>query len=79
MSADFTSPEKKENQEKIYTYSVEVTDTETRKTVKQSTNVIVHATDGYVGIKVPYWNTQKTGIPVEGVVLDANAKELVDK
>jgi hypothetical protein len=32
-----------------------------------------------VGIKVPYWNTQKTGIPVEGVVLDANAKELVDK
>lgn len=79
LSRDFTLSEKKENQEKIYTYSVEVTDTETRKTVKQSTNVIVHATDGYVGIKIPYWNTQKTGVPVEGVVLDREAKELVDK
>lgn len=62
--------------EKIYTYSVEVTDPDTTKTVSNSTSQILHTTDAYVGVKVPYWNPKKDGIKVSGVVLDYGAKGL---
>lgn len=60
--------------ERIYTYSLEVTDPDTKKTVNTSVSQIVHATDGYVGIMAPYWSSGKKGVKLSGVVLDPAAK-----
>ena len=60
--------------EQIYTYSMEVTDPDTQKTVNQSVSQIVHATDAYVGVTAPYWNSGKSGVKMSGVVLDYNSK-----
>lgn len=65
--------------EKIYTYSVEITDPDTEKTVSNSTSQILHTTDAYVGIQVPYWNPKKDGVKTNGVVLDYEAKGLSGK
>lgn len=50
---------------KIYTYSMEVTDPDTKRTVNTSVSQILHTTDGYVGMILPYWNTEKTGISLQ--------------
>ena len=55
---------------------MEITDPDTAKTVSNSTSQILHTTDAYVGIKVPYWNLKKDGVKVNGVVLDYDAKGL---
>lgn len=55
---------------------MEVTDPDTAKTVSNSTSQILHTTDAYVGVKVPYWNLQKDGVKIEGAVLDYGAKGL---
>jgi hypothetical protein len=65
--------------EKIYSYSLEITDPDTSKTVSNTTSQILHTTDAYVGVKVPYWNLQKDGVKVNGVVLDYNAKGLANR
>lgn len=62
--------------EKIYTYTVEVTDPDTSKTVSNQSSQILHATNAYVGIRVPYWNQKKNGVKVDGAVLDFAAKGL---
>lgn len=65
--------------EKIYTYSLEVTDPDTQKTVNQSVSQILHTTDAYVGVDVPYWNSTKKWVKLDGIVLDYHAKWLAWK
>lgn len=65
--------------EKIYTYTLEIADPDTQKTNAGTVSQILHTTDAYVGIRVPYWNTKKDGIKANGVVLDYDAKGLSGK
>jgi hypothetical protein len=65
--------------EKIYTFSMEIADPDTKKTNSHTISQILHTTDAYVGIKAPYWNTKKDGIDVHGVVLDYGAQGLSGK
>jgi|GEM_PF-844759 len=65
--------------EKIYTYTLEATDPDTEKTVSNQTSQILHTTDAYVGIKVPYYQQKKDGVKVDGIVLDYDAKGLDNK
>lgn len=58
---------------------MEVTDPDTGKTVNKSVNQILHATDAYVGIMSPYWNSSKDGVKLDGVVLDYAAKGIPKK
>jgi len=51
--------------EKIYTYTIEATDPDTGRTVSNQTSQILHSTDGYVGIRVPYWNQKTNGLKIE--------------
>lgn len=60
--------------EKIYTYTMEITDPDTDKTVSNSTSQILHTTDAYVGVKTRYWNLRKDGVKVDGVVLGHDVK-----
>ncbi|MDR0650095.1 MAG: hypothetical protein LBG59_01465 [Candidatus Peribacteria bacterium] len=46
--------------EKIYTFNMNLQDPDTQKTVQQYASVILHSTDGYVGIKSPYRIDQKS-------------------
>ncbi len=50
--------------EKIYTYTMEVTDSDTLKTNANVASQILHTTNAYVGIKAPYWNVKKDGVKV---------------
>lgn len=65
--------------EKIYTYTMEITDPDTEKTNSNVASQILHTTDAYVGIKSRYWNLRKDGVKVDGVVLDYDAKGLSGK
>jgi hypothetical protein len=53
-----------------------VGDPDTKKTVSDSVSQVVHTTDAYVGIRVPYWGAKPESIKVDGVVLDYDAKLL---
>ena len=46
--------------EQIYTFSILVQDPDTQKTVQQQESVILHTTDGYVGVKSNYRIDQKS-------------------
>ncbi|MDD4151618.1 MAG: MG2 domain-containing protein, partial [Candidatus Gracilibacteria bacterium] len=65
--------------EKLYTITAEVEDPDTKKVVSNSVTNILHNTDGYLGISLPWWNDKKTGIKFSGVVLDYEAKALENK
>lgn len=65
--------------EKIYSYTFEVTDPDTGKTVADTVSQILHTTDAYVGIRTPYWNTSGEDIWVDGVILDHAARGLANK
>lgn len=65
--------------EKIYTYTMEITDPDTSKTNANTTSQILHTTDAYVGVKTQYWNLRKDGIRVNGVVLDYDARGLSNR
>ena len=76
---DFALPtrEKDDNKndlaEKIYTFNVDVTDPDTGKTVSDSVSSVLHTTDGYAGLKLPYWIDKKSGITGEGILLGLDA------
>lgn len=61
------------NAEKLYTFSVDVRDPMTARTVTNSHTEVLHATDGYIGIKSGYSYAKNSDIPVDGVILDFNA------
>lgn len=50
--------------EKIYTYTMEITDPDTEKTNSNVASQILHTTDAYVGVKAPYWNVKKDGVKI---------------
>ena len=51
-----------------------MTDPDTGKTVSNQASQILHATDGYVGVRAPYWNEKAKGLKVDGVVLGYDTK-----
>lgn len=63
-----------ESAEKIYNFQFEITDPNTQKPVTKSVSKVLHSTDGYVGLKVPYFHTLSSGISLEAITLDHNAK-----
>jgi len=79
----FPAQEKDANEnvqgEKIYNFNVTVTDPDTKKTVSKTVSTVLHTTDGYVGLQVPYWISKETPIKVHGVVLDYAAKPMSGK
>lgn len=60
--------------EKLYTFSFDVTDPDTKKTVTNSVTKVVHTTDNYVWLKTNYYNSLKDWIKSDFVVLDYDAK-----
>lgn len=63
----------KEEKEKIYSFNIEVEDKDTKKTVNKTVSTVVHNTDGYVWILLPYYNDKKTWIRAEFITLDYEA------
>lgn len=65
--------------EKIYAFAVTVQDPETSRTVTKTISTLVHTTDAYVGIKVPYRTASQEDVRVQGIVLDRDARPVDDR
>lgn len=65
--------------EKIYSFNVDITDPDTKKTVSNSVSKVLHTTDAYVWLKANYYNSKEKWIYMEAVSLDYNAKPLAYK
>jgi uncharacterized protein YfaS (alpha-2-macroglobulin family) len=59
--------------EYIYTFNVNIVDPQTSNVVNKSSSTVVHQTDWYVGIKMPYRTSLEKWIDVRWIVLDRNA------
>ncbi|MDD5769828.1 MAG: MG2 domain-containing protein [Candidatus Gracilibacteria bacterium] len=79
FNLDYTFGTGEENAEKIYTFSFDVVDPDTSKTVSNSVSKVLHTTDNYVGLKANYYNSLKKGIYFQAVSLDYNAKPVPNK
>jgi MG2 domain/Alpha-2-macroglobulin bait region domain len=75
-TADTPEYDKVLPKEKIVSYTAQVTDPNTGKTVSATDSTIFHTTDGYVGIQSPYWTTKGEALKVSGIVLDHGAKPM---
>lgn len=60
--------------EQLYSFIFEVKDPTTLKPVSKTVSKVIHATDWYVGIQLPYRNTTKQWIKLNAVVLDREAQ-----
>lgn len=67
------------DEEKLYSFHIEVTDPDTGKTVNQTVSKALHLTDANIGIRSPYWVNKNEPIKVDGVVLDHSANPLSGK
>ncbi len=65
--------------EKLYTITAEVEDPDTKKVVSNSVTNILHNTDAYLWITLPWWSDKKNWIDFKWVVLDYDAKALDNK
>ncbi len=65
--------------EKLYTITAEVEDPDTKKVVSNSVTNILHNTDAYMWISIPWYSSKKDGIDFKWVVVDYNAKALENK
>ncbi|MDD3262384.1 MAG: MG2 domain-containing protein [Candidatus Absconditabacteria bacterium] len=74
----YTTPKTDTGNEYIYTFNVNIVDPQTSNLVNKSSSVVLHQTDGYVGIKLPYRTSLEKGIDFRGVVLDRNANPKKD-
>ncbi|MEI6673316.1 MAG: hypothetical protein WCL02_08685 [bacterium] len=45
--------------EKLYSFIFQVQDPTTKRPVSTTVTKVIHATDGYVGLQVPYRNTKE--------------------
>lgn len=61
-------------QEQLYSFIFEVKDPTTLRPVSKTVSKVIHATDWYVGIQLPYRNTTKQWIKLKAVVLDREAQ-----
>ncbi|MDD2515797.1 MAG: MG2 domain-containing protein, partial [Candidatus Gracilibacteria bacterium] len=67
------------NGEKIYNFNFTVADPDTGKTVNKTVSQVLHNTDGYVGLNVPYFSQFKNGVDINGIVIDYDTKPLGGK
>lgn len=67
---------KNPNWEKIYSFTITMGDPDTKKQVTKTYWVVLHNTDAYVWLKVPYFSTKNDWIKFDWVVLDYNANWL---
>jgi hypothetical protein len=72
-------PKGQDEGEKVYSFNVDVTDPDTQNVVSKTTSSVLHSTDGYVGLDVPYWNTSGKPVIANIVTLDYVAKPLSSK
>lgn len=71
-------PTSKDAAEKVYSFIFQVQDPTTQKPVSTTVSEVVHATDGYVGIQIPYRNSKEQWIVLHAVTLDRNAEPKVN-
>lgn len=76
---DYKYPRDIKTWEKLYTITAEVEDPDTKKVVSNSVTNILHNTDAYLWISLPWWNDKKNWIKFSWVVLDYEAKSLENK
>jgi len=74
---DFEFAEQKK--ERIYNFTIWIVDKDTSKVVNKAISTIVHNTDSYVWLKVPYYNTKEEWIEGEFIVLDYDANPISEK
>lgn len=65
--------------EKIYSFNTTIEDPNTKKQVSNSYSIVLHNTDAYVGLNVPYYSEQKNWIKLTWIVLNYSAQALKDK
>ena len=61
--------------EKIYNFSFDVTDPDTKRVVSKTVSKVLHNTDSYIWIKSKYYNSLNKWIEINWVILDFDAKE----
>lgn len=64
--------------EKLYSFIFQVQDPTTKNPVSKVVTKLIHSTDGYVWIKLPYRNTQQQWIALQAIALDRNAMPIPD-
>lgn len=69
----YTTPNSDTGYEYIYTFNVNIIDPQTSNVVNKSKSTVIHQTDWYVGLKMPYRTSLEKWIDFEWVVLDRNA------
>ena len=74
----YTSPKSDTGYEYIYTFNVNIVDPQTSNLVNKSSSVVLHQTDWYVGIKLPYRTSLEKWIDVRWIVLDRNASPKIN-
>ena len=79
FSLDYTFSKEPQDAEKIYTFSFDVTDPDTEKTVSNSVSKVLHTTDAYVWLQAWYYNSKEKWIYMKAVTLDYDAKPLPNK
>ena len=67
-------PTDKDAAEKLYSFIFQVEDPTTKKPVSTTVTKVIHATDGYVGIQLPYRNSKDQWILLNAVTLDWDAQ-----
>lgn len=60
--------------QKVYTFSFDVVDPDTKRTVSNSISKVLHTTDAYVWLKASYYNSLKDGVTLDVVTLDFDAQ-----
>lgn len=65
--------------ERIYSFSITITDPDTKKQVTKTTEAVLHTTDAYVWLDLPYYTNIKDWIKLSGVILNHNAQVLPNK
>ncbi len=76
---NYSFPTKEDLWEKIVSFNVEIKDKDTSKVVNKTVSTVLHNTDSYVWLKVPYWNDWKKLLKWSFVLLDYDAKPVVSK
>ncbi len=64
-SVDSSVPSGESPKERLVTFEAEVTDPNTGRTVRNTSTNIVHVTDGYIGVRTPYYVAKKDPIRIE--------------
>ena len=61
--------------EKIYNFSFDITDPDTKRVVTKTVSKVLHNTDWYIWIKSKYYNWLNKWVKIEWIILNVDAKE----